>query len=244
MSDSEGTTSDVSRRRVVLGGLGAAAAAVLAACGRDGGSDAAPAAQASTTTAGPAGSAPTTAAAPAPTAAPAQTNNVSPATTLAPTPECRDADDVTPAQTEGPYFKASSPERTNIRGTAAGTKLVLTGTVVTTDCKPVARALVDFWQADGAGAYDNSGFGFRGHQFTDAQGRYSLESVVPGLYPGRTRHIHVKVQPSGGRVLTTQLYFPGEARNASDGIYRKECEVSMSDAADGKNAAFTFVLNT
>ena len=236
MSDSE-EINIVSRRRVVLGGLGAAAAAVLAACGRDsGGGDAAPAAQAaSTTTAAPAASMPTSSAAPATT--------VAPTTTLAPTPECKDDDDVTPAQTEGPYFKASSPERANIRGTAAGTKLVLTGTVVTTDCKPVARALVDFWQADGAGAYDNSGFGFRGHQFTDAQGRYSLETVVPGLYPGRTRHIHVKVQPSGGRLLTTQLYFPGEARNASDGIYRKECEVAIRDAADGRNATFQFVVN-
>jgi protocatechuate 3,4-dioxygenase beta subunit len=238
MSDSEDITN-LSRRRVVLGGLGAAAAAVLAACGRtSSGENAAPAAQTSpTTTAAPATFTPTTAAA----AAPATT---APATTLAPTPECKDDDDVTPAQTEGPYFKASSPERTNIRGTAAGTKLVLTGTVVSTDCKPVARALVDFWQADTAGEYDNSGFSFRGHQFTDAQGRYTLETVVPGLYPGRTRHIHVKVQPSGGRVLTTQLYFPGEARNASDSIYRKECEVAIKDAADGKNASFTFVMNT
>ena len=232
--------SDLSRRRVVLGGLGAAAAAVLAACGRSGGNnDAAPAAQAvpsTTALANPAAvTTPTTAAAPTTTAAPA--------TTLAPTPECVDDDDVTPAQTEGPYFKASSPERTNIRGTAGGTKLLLTGTVVTTACKPVARALVDFWQADSAGEYDNSGFSFRGHQFTDAQGRYRLETVIPGLYPGRTRHIHVKVQPAGGRVLTTQLYFPGEARNASDGIYRKECEVTISDAADGKNAAFGFVVN-
>jgi protocatechuate 3,4-dioxygenase beta subunit len=222
-------TTDLSRRRVVLGGLGAAAAAVLAACGRNGGADSAPAAQGASTTTG---------AAPATTVAPAV------ATTLAPTPECKDDDDVTPAQTEGPYFKASSPERTNIRGNAGGTKLVLTGTVVGTDCKPVARALVDFWQADGAGTYDNSGYNFRGHQFTDAQGRYRLEAVVPGLYPGRTRHIHVKVQPAGGRVLTTQLYFPGEARNASDGIYRKECEVAMTDAGDGKDATFTFVLNT
>jgi protocatechuate 3,4-dioxygenase beta subunit len=235
MTDSAEPTH-LSRRRVVLGGLGAAAAAVLAACGRNGGrDDAAPAAQSASTTAAPAATA-TTAAGPATTAAPA--------TTLAPTPECKDDDDVTPAQTEGPYFKASSPERTNIRGSASGTKLVLTGTVLTTDCKPVARALVDFWQADAGGNYDNSGFNFRGHQFTDAQGRYQLEAVVPGLYPGRTRHIHVKVQPAGGRVLTTQLYFPGEARNASDGIYNKECEVAISDAADGKNATFTFVVNT
>jgi protocatechuate 3,4-dioxygenase beta subunit len=235
MNDSENI--DVSRRRVVLGGLGAAAAAVVAAWGGlSCGGDAAPAAQTVTTTsAASATSTPTTAAAPAAT--------VAPATTLAPKPECKDADDTTPAQTEGPYFKASSPERANIRGTYGGTKLVLSGTVVGTDCKPVARALVDFWQADNAGAYDNSGFDFRGHQFTDAEGRYTLETVVPGLYPGRTRHIHVKVQPSGGRVLTTQLYFPGEPRNASDGIYRKECEVAIRDVADGRSATFQFVMS-
>jgi protocatechuate 3,4-dioxygenase beta subunit len=168
---------------------------------------------------------------------------VAPGATLALTPECRDDDDVTPAQTEGPFFKASSPQRTNLRGSAPGMKLLLTGTVVTTDCKPVARALVDFWQADTTGAYDNAGFTFRGHQFTDAQGRYQLESVVPGNYPGRTRHLHVRVQPAGGRVLTTQLYFPGEARNASDGIYAKELEVTQADGADGRTASFQFVVN-
>ena len=226
---------DPSRRTVVLAGLGAAAAAVLAACGRNRSPDgpATPAAQggpATTTTAG----ATVSAGQPATTAATA--------TTLAATPECRDADDVTPSQTEGPYFKASSPERTNIRGDAAGTKLLLTGTVVTTGCRPVARALVDFWQCDANGRYDNAGFTFRGHQFTDAQGRYQLATVVPGLYPGRTRHVHVKVQAPGGRILTTQLYFPGEAGNASDRIYREECVIALSDAADGKNGTFTFVL--
>lgn len=231
-------TTDLTRRRVVLAGLGAAAAAVLAACGRNGGNGAERAAQPAATTTAPAPAAPATGATSASTVASGAP------TTLAATPECKDDDDVTPAQTEGPYFKASSPERTNIRAGASGTKLLLTGTVVTTDCKPVARALVDFWQTDAAGTYDNSGYSFRGHQFTDAQGRYQLEAVVPGVYPGRTRHIHVKVQPAGGRVLTTQLYFPGEARNASDGIYRKECEVAMTDAAEGKNATFTFVLNT
>ena len=227
------TDSPVSRRRVLAGGLGAAAAAVLAACTRRTGDDSTTAAagrQTPSTTATPS---PTTTAATAP----------APTTTLAATPACTDDDDVTPAQTEGPYFKPNSPERTNIRGDAGGTRLLLTGTVATTDCKPVGRALVDFWQADGAGAYDNSGFGFRGHQFTDAQGRYQLDTVVPGLYPGRTRHLHVKVQAPGGRILTTQLYFPGEARNASDGLFRKECLVDVRDGADRKDATFTFVLD-
>ncbi|CAA9252810.1 MAG: Catechol 1,2-dioxygenase 1 [uncultured Acidimicrobiales bacterium] len=225
-----------SRRNVILAGLGTAVAAVLAACGRSGGgsgTDTAPAAQGAPTTTPATSGGPTTPSAP----------GVVTTTVLAPTPECADADDLTPAQTEGPYFKPNSPERVNIRGDAGGTKLLLTGTVVTTGCKPVSRALVDFWQADGSGVYDNSGFAFRGHQFTDAQGRYRLEAVMPGLYPGRTPHIHVKVQAPGGRILTTQLYFPGHARNASDGIYRKELEVAMSDAADSRNATFTFVLN-
>ena len=119
---------DLSRRKVVLAGLGAAATAVLAACGRNrsgGGTTAAATQEASTTTA---------AAGPTTTAV----RSASPPTaTLAPTPACADDDDITPAQTEGPYFRPNSPERTNIRGSAPGTKLLLTGTVVTTDCKPV-----------------------------------------------------------------------------------------------------------
>jgi protocatechuate 3,4-dioxygenase beta subunit len=179
------------------------------------------------------------------TAANATATAAAQAVVLTPTPECGDDDDdPTPAQTEGPYYTPNTPERASLlEAGMAGTKLILTGSVLTTGCAPVARALIDFWQADNAGVYDNSGFRLRGHQFTDVQGRYRLETVVPGLYPGRTRHIHVKVQAPNRPVLTTQLYFPGEARNASDGIYREELLVAMRDVAAGKEAAFDFVLN-
>jgi protocatechuate 3,4-dioxygenase beta subunit len=164
---------------------------------------------------------------------------------LEPTPSCDDGGDPTPAQTEGPYFSPGSPERASlVEPGLPGTRLVVAGTVVSTACEPVRRALLDFWQADAEGEYDNRGFRLRGHQFSDDEGRYRLETVVPGQYPGRTRHIHVKVQAPDGPVLTTQLYFPGEAANARDGIYRKECEVAMADAAGGgKQATFTFVLD-
>jgi protocatechuate 3,4-dioxygenase beta subunit len=139
--------------------------------------------------------------------------------TLAKTPSCDDGDE-TPEQTEGPYFTPGSPRRRNLRtGGLQGRALLVTGRVLSPQCRPRRHALLDFWQADGAGQYDNSGFGGRGHQFTDAEGRFRLMTVVPGLYPGRTRHIHVKVQPRGGDVLTTQLYFPREPRNRSDGIF-------------------------
>jgi len=163
---------------------------------------------------------------------------------LAPTPACGDDDDEpTPAQTEGPFFSPSSPERTSlIEPGVSGTPLAVTGYVLATDCRPVAGALLDFWHADDGGQYDNVGFRLRGHQFTDAEGRYSLETIMPGLYTGRTRHIHVKVQPPGTAVLTTQLYFPGEPGNASDGIFDQRLLMDMTGVADGRAGVFDFVV--
>ena len=159
------------------------------------------------------------------------------------TPACHDGDEATLPQTEGPYFKPSSPERIELfEEGMAGQPIELIGLVLTRACKPVAGALLDFWQADAKGEYDNSGFRLRGHQFTDAEGRYRLRSVVPGLYPGRTRHIHVKMQPRDGRVLTTQLYFPGEAKNRSDGLFRKELLVRTAKNAGWLAGRFDFVV--
>ncbi len=161
-----------------------------------------------------------------------------------PTPSCVDDDDETPAQTEGPYFSPGSPERTDLREAGmAGTPLVLTGFVYDTACRPVAHALLDFWQADSTGRYDNSGFRLRGHQYTASDGSYRLSTIVPGLYTGRTRHIHVKAQLPGAPVLTTQLYFPGEARNAGDSIFNEELLLTgYRDQDGGKAASFNFVL--
>jgi protocatechuate 3,4-dioxygenase beta subunit len=125
-----------------------------------------------------------------------------------------------------------------------GVPLLLSGSVVDTACNPVQGALLDFWQADDDGNYDNSGFKLRGHQFADEAGSYRLETVVPGLYPGRTRHIHVRVQPPGGPVLTTQLYFPDEPANTSDGIFSADLVMDISDQADSKEGFFRFVLST
>jgi protocatechuate 3,4-dioxygenase beta subunit len=162
---------------------------------------------------------------------------------LSPTPECRDNDEATPSQTEGPFFKTSSPERIElIEAGMAGQPIELVGFILTRKCKPVAGALLDFWQADDKGRYDNSGFLLRGHQFSDTEGRYRLKTIVPGNYPGRTRHIHVKVQPKGGRVLTTQLYFPGEAKNRSDGLFRSELLMRTAKNEGWLAGRFDFVV--
>ena len=164
--------------------------------------------------------------------------------TLPPTPACDDGDEPTVAQTEGPYFTPDSPERASLLDPGMeGVRLVVAGRVLTVGCRPVRRALLDFWQADPSGEYDNEGFTLRGHQFTDARGRFSLETVVPGLYPGRTRHIHVKVQAPDAPVLTTQLYFPGEAQNGGDGLFVPELAMDVRRSGDRQLGSFDFVLD-
>ena len=102
------------------------------------------------------------------------------------TPPCDDGDDEpTEAQTEGPYYTPDTPRRSNlVTAGVRGTALLVTGDVVDTQCRPVRGALLDFWQADAAGRYDNEGYRLRGHQFADGRGRFALRTIVPGLYPG------------------------------------------------------------
>src|SRR5512143_3995157 len=151
---------------------------------------------------------------------------------------------LTPGQTEGPYFKAGSPERASLVETnTTGTKLVLSGYVYTANCQPIAQALLDFWQADDKGNYDNNGDTLRGHQYTDANGRYQLTTIIPGLYPGRTEHIHVKVQAPNGPLLTSQLYFPGGPQNESDGIFDPALVMVVQPTTSGANATFNFVVS-
>jgi protocatechuate 3,4-dioxygenase beta subunit len=163
---------------------------------------------------------------------------------LAPTPACDDGATATPPQTEGPFFKPRSPARADLRErSGAGTPLDINGHVLTRRCQPVAHALVELWHADERGEYDNRGFRYRGHQFTDGSGAFHFRTIVPAEYPGRTRHLHFKVQAPRGRVLTTQLYFPDEPANRRDGLFRRELVMRVDRAADGRAARFDFVLD-
>jgi protocatechuate 3,4-dioxygenase beta subunit len=152
---------------------------------------------------------------------------------------------LTLSRTEGPYWRSGSPERTNlIESGMVGARVTITGYVYDTNCQPIANAWVDFWQTDYFGVYDNTGYILRGHQYTDATGRYQLQTIVPGEYPGRTIHIHVKVQAPGGPVLTTQIFFPDVAHNSSDGIFHPSLAVSLENTPQGKTARYNFVVTS
>jgi protocatechuate 3,4-dioxygenase beta subunit len=161
---------------------------------------------------------------------------------LTPTPACGGV--ATLAQTEGPFFSPNSPERQSLLEPGMkGRALELVGLVVTRSCKPVSGALLDFWQADADGAYDNSGFRLRGHQFASREGGYRLRTIVPARYTGRTAHIHVKVQAPNRPVLTTQLYFPDEPGNARDSLFRRELVMRVTRSGDAPQGRFDFVLD-
>lgn len=142
----------------------------------------------------------------------------------------------TPEQTEGPYYPVTLPLDTdndllvinsNITP-AVGTIAYLSGRVLDSNGSPVRDAKVEIWQADNTGSYihnQSQGYATRDQSFqgfgrflTGSSGEYLFRTVRPGLYPGRTRHIHMKVKVAGRQDLTTQVYFSGESQNSSDGV--------------------------
>jgi len=151
---------------------------------------------------------------------------------------------LTAAVEEGPYYKPGSPERKAIAGPGTyGIKMTLEGRVFDSQGQPVPGAWLDFWHADGHGNYDNEAYNLRGHQYADKDGRYSLETLIPGDYMMRSPHVHVKVRANKkSPVITTQLFFPGETKNETNPIFEKLTVMDVKDTIDGHKATFDFVV--
>jgi len=135
---------------------------------------------------------------------------------LVPTPACPDDhEEPTHAFEEGPFYTPNSPLKTNFRLPGhTGRELVVRGRVLDTHCRPIAGAVLDFWQVNEHGVYDNIGYNYRGHQFTQADGSYELLTLlpVPYVFAGlwRAAHIHVKTQGPNTRLLTSQIFFDND----------------------------------
>ena len=159
----------------------------------------------------------------------------------------------TPAQTTGPFYPIHEQVDKDVDltrvtghgGQAHGDVIRVQGRVLDTDCKPVAGALVDLWQADSYGRYGHpadrnparrdANFQGWGQAVTDAEGRYSFKTIKPAAYPlqflgdgtadeeagYRTPHIHFRVSKRGYSEVATQMYFAGETLNATDTVLRK-----------------------
>jgi len=154
---------------------------------------------------------------------------------------------LTPAQGEGPYYPEKDLNRDNdlteLRPgvLAKGEPVQLIGQVTDGRCLPIQGALVEIWQAAASGKYNHSDdpnqlpidpdFQYWGRTKTDALGRYTFRTVIPGHYPLNPRlvgteptgpgqyrppHIHFKVHAAGYRSLTTQMYFDPKSYDDAD----------------------------
>ncbi len=170
-------------------------------------------------------------------------NKISP-TPLPPTPfNCKNP---LPQIIEGPYYKTGTPEKNNFQNdVATGEKITLAGYVSDENCQPIQDAILDFWQTDTNGEYDNTGYNLRGYQKTDSYGKYELKTIIPGAYENRTPHIHVKIRPSPVSPETTsQLYFPGSVNQNNDPIFSEATMVKIIESNGAKTAYYNFVVKT
>lgn len=148
----------------------------------------------------------------------------------------------TPSQTLGPFYPRTAAERPRDtdadllradgdRVLTKGIPILLTGRVVERSGSAVAGATIEIWQCDANAVYHHPDGGpagerdpnFQGYGVatTDATGVFRFRTIRPVAYPGRTPHIHVRVQAGGGRVLATQLYLPDDPGNRSDFLFRR-----------------------
>lgn len=137
----------------------------------------------------------------------------------------------------GPFYPITVPadqdmDLTMVSGKkerAAGQLLYVSGRVLNTKGEPVADAVLEIWQANTNGRYAHPGDdskspldpNFQGYAKikTGADGGYRFKTIMPGAYDNRTPHIHFDVKGANSRIIT-QMYFEGEAKNATDPLLK------------------------
>ncbi|HNS13187.1 MAG TPA: T9SS type A sorting domain-containing protein [Bacteroidia bacterium] len=147
---------------------------------------------------------------------------------------------------QGPFYLSNAPVISNNQlasQTEPGTRLIISGIIQTLDCSAaIPNTLLDVWHANDAGAYDNVGYNLRGMTYSNAQGYYLFETILPGKYLNgssyRPRHLHFKITPPGFPTIITQLYFQGDSDIPGDAAAS-----IMSGTYDATNRIIPITLN-
>jgi catechol 1,2-dioxygenase len=162
----------------------------------------------------------------------------------------------------GPFYRVGAPFRGKVTPPLEpGTTLLVSGRVWGIDTRqPLAGAVIDIWQANAKGRYDNDDpakqpakdvFVNRARLVTDETGYYEFETIHPGAYQidknvWRPAHIHYLVRAQGYKSLVTQLYFKGDPHNKTDEFIRDSLiiEVRPVKSANGnyETGVFDIVL--
>jgi len=147
-----------------------------------------------------------------------------------------------PSQTLGPFYPRDASEKPRetdadllrVEGDGVLTKgvpIYLTGRLLDLRGQPLKNALIEIWQCDANAVYHHPAGGataerdpnFQGYGVarTDAAGAFHFRTIKPIAYPGRTPHIHVRVEAPGNLAFATQLYLADDPANRRDFLYSR-----------------------
>jgi len=159
----------------------------------------------------------------------------------------------------GPYFIENAPIRTVIaHPDEPGQRLFIIGRILQNDCEtPISGAMLEVWHANDAGCYSinldcttgNPGsddFNLRGKMFSNANGLYAFETVLPGNYASRPIHIHFKVTTPDGEILVSQIYFDSDPLCETDPWCQdaEERILSLTEDAEGLYGNLDIAMNS
>ncbi len=166
---------------------------------------------------------------------------------VAATPPCDPSTKPTPARTLTGY-RAVSPARTKITEVGEpGSVLNITGAVIGLRCGLIPGATIDVWQADANGAVDASGTRLRGRQLTDAEGKYRIETIVPGAIAGQAPRVNLRITVPGKATLNTSVFLPDAvagAANKKDAAFDPLLAMTLVDRTAARiSASFNVILD-
>ncbi len=124
----------------------------------------------------------------------------------------------------GPFYRSDAPIRSDLTFKGlSGSRILIKGRVFKSDCvTPLKGALVEIWQCNSDGEYDNESneFRLRGRWYTNENGEYAFRTIIPGKYLNgelyRPSHIHYRVTEAHSKELISQIYFKGDPHITKD----------------------------
>ena len=159
----------------------------------------------------------------------------------------------------GPYYFEGAPFRNVIaHEDEPGQRLYISGKVHQNNCQDaISGSMIELWQANDAGCYgivedcdtgnpEDDYFNLRGKFFSDEDGTYMFESILPGYYGSRPRHIHIKITTPSNEVLISQLYFEGDIQCEND-PWCQEADgriIALDQTENGLSGELDLIMNS
>ena len=150
--------------------------------------------------------------------------------------------------TLGPFFPREfaqgANDLTSVEGKkAAGEVIELTGRVVQADGRPLDNVVLEIWQADAQGRFDNPDFFGWGRAATDENGVYSFKTIKPGACQGRAPHINFLILYSGlMRQLQTVMFFESAEDPVLNAVQPVSLRTRLIAKRDGNSFRFDIRL--